>query len=66
MVTISKGFWMGHHEVTQGEYQTVIGSNPSFFTGDLNRPVEQVSWNNATNYCRLLTLSERTVGRLPA
>jgi len=57
---------MAIHEVTQGEYQTVIGSNPSLFTGDLNRPVEQVSWNDATNYCRQLTLSERTTGRLPA
>ena len=66
VVTLAKGFWMGHHEVTQAEYQTVIGSNPSWFTGDLNRPVEGVSWNDATNYCRLLTAGERTAGRLPA
>ncbi len=66
VVTLTKGFWMGAHEVTQGEYLKVVGSNPSGFPGDTNRPVEQVSWNNATNYCRLLTLSERTAGRLPA
>ncbi len=65
VVTLTKGFWMGVHEVTQGEYLKVIGSNPSFFTGDTNRPVEQVSWNAATNYCRLLTTTERTAGRIP-
>ncbi len=66
VVTLTKGFWMGAHEVTQGEYLKVVGSNPSAFTGDANRPVELVSWNNATNYCRVPTLSERTAGRLPA
>jgi len=47
VVTLTKGFWMGVHEVTQAEYLAVTGSNPSFFTGDLNRPVETVSWNSA-------------------
>jgi formylglycine-generating enzyme required for sulfatase activity len=65
-VTISQGFWMGKHEVTQGEYLAVMGSNPSYFTGDLQRPVEQVSWNDATNYCGKLTAQERGAGRLPA
>ncbi len=37
-VTISRGFWMGKYEVTQGEYLAVMGSNPSYFTGDTNRP----------------------------
>jgi formylglycine-generating enzyme required for sulfatase activity len=32
--------------VTQEQWQAVMGSNPSFFTGDLSRPVEQVSWND--------------------
>jgi|CZKM01.1.fsa_nt_gi formylglycine-generating enzyme required for sulfatase activity len=66
VVTLTKGFWMGVHEVTQGEYLTVIGSNPSAFAGDLNRPVEQVNWDNANNYCQVLTISERAAGRLPA
>ena len=63
-VTISKGFWMGKYEVTQGEYLAVIGSNPSGFKGDLHRPVESVSWFNATNYCGKLTLRERAAGRI--
>jgi formylglycine-generating enzyme required for sulfatase activity len=32
-VTISRGFWMGKYEVTQGEYEAVMGSNPSYFNG---------------------------------
>jgi formylglycine-generating enzyme required for sulfatase activity len=32
--TISRGFWMGKYEVTQREYQAVIGGNPSWFNGD--------------------------------
>lgn len=66
VVTLTRGFWMGAHEVTQGEYLAVIGSNPSNFTGDTNRPVESVIWGNATNYCGLLTQAERTAGRIPA
>src|SRR4029077_8552154 len=48
-VTISKGFWMGKYLVTQGEYLAVIGSNPSTFTGDTNRPVAMASCVTATN-----------------
>ncbi len=63
-VTISRGFWMGRYEVTQGEYLAVIGNNPSYFVGDTNRPVEQVSWFDATNYCAALTQRERAAGRI--
>ena len=65
-VTLTRGFFLGRYEVTEGEYQSVIGSNPSSFTGDTNRPVEMVNWNDATNYCTLLTARERLAGRLPA
>jgi formylglycine-generating enzyme required for sulfatase activity len=64
-VMISQGFWMGRYEVTQGGYLDVMGTNPSYFTGDLNRPVERVNWNEATNYCARLTDRERGTGRLP-
>jgi formylglycine-generating enzyme required for sulfatase activity len=75
-VTISRGHWMGKYEVTQGEYQAVMGSNPSWFNGDrtvdggtnygtdLNRPVESMVWSAATNYCGLLTQWERAAGRI--
>ena len=63
-VTISRGFWMGKCEVTQGEYLEVMGGNPSYFTGDSNRPVERVNWFDATNYCAALTQRERAAGRI--
>jgi formylglycine-generating enzyme required for sulfatase activity len=65
VVTLTKGFWMGRYEVTQAEYLSVMGSNPSSFTGDLNRPVERVNWYEATDYCGRLTAQERAAGRLP-
>jgi formylglycine-generating enzyme required for sulfatase activity len=65
-VTLTKGFWMGKCEVTQAEYQAVMDTNPSYFTGDPSLPVEQVSWNSATDYCSQLTQRERTAGRIPS
>ena len=77
-VTISQGFWIGKYEVTQGEYETVIGSNPSWFNGDrtpewgqnygvdLNRPIEYVSWFEANDYCARLTERDRSAGRIAA
>jgi formylglycine-generating enzyme required for sulfatase activity len=61
---ITRGFWMGRYEVTQGEYNAVMGRNPAYFGGDTNRPVEYVSWLDATKYCAKLTERERTAGRL--
>jgi formylglycine-generating enzyme required for sulfatase activity len=64
-VTISQGFWMAKYEVTQAEYLALMGTNPSHFTGDANRPVDSVSWSDATNYCARLTQRERAAGRIP-
>jgi formylglycine-generating enzyme required for sulfatase activity/microsomal dipeptidase-like Zn-dependent dipeptidase len=64
-VTLSQGFWMSKHETTQEEYLAVMGSNPSFFTGNLKHPVEMVPWDDATTYCARLTDRERAVGQLP-
>jgi formylglycine-generating enzyme required for sulfatase activity len=63
-VTLGHGFWIGKYEVTQREYLAVIGSNPSSFPGDLDRPVESVSWLDATNYCAQLTQRELAAGRI--
>ena len=65
-VTISQGFWMGVHEVTQREHIAVRGFNPSYNTSDLNNPVEQVDWYDAVAYCEALTTQERSAGKLPA
>jgi hypothetical protein len=40
-------FLMGKYTVTQAQWQAVMGNNPSYFKGK-NRPVEKVSWNDAT------------------
>jgi formylglycine-generating enzyme required for sulfatase activity len=64
-VTLTQGFHLGKHEVTQSQWEKVMGSNPSEFKG-ADRPVEKVSWTDVTSFCGKLTASERTAGRLPA
>ena len=58
--------WCSDHEVTQGEYLSVMGTNPSFFSDDPaegeiqeNRPVERVSWGNALAYCNKRSIAEQ-------
>ena len=71
LVTISRGFWMEKFLVTQGDYLSVVATNPSYFTSangsfdDLTRPVETVNWYDATNYCALRTQQERAGGLIP-
>ena len=64
-VTISYCFWMGETEVTQAQYASLMGTNPSFFPG-ANNPVEQVSWFNAQAYCAALTNQQAALGNVPA
>ncbi len=63
-VTLSKSYYLGVYEVTQGEYEKVMGSNPSTFNGARN-PVETVSWNDAVSFCRKLSEipEEKAAGR---
>jgi formylglycine-generating enzyme required for sulfatase activity len=65
-VTISDGFYMGRYEVTQAQWQAVMGTNPSYFKGD-NLPVEQVSWNDAQEFIRKLNaMNDDYQYRLPS
>ena len=64
-VTLTRDFWLGKYEVTQGEYAALMGKNPSRFPGDPNRPVEKLSYFDAVSYCSALTKRERDAGRLP-
>jgi len=66
-VTLTKGFWLGKYEVTVGEYLALMGSNECIDPenpGDLDRPVECVSWHGAVAYCQKLTEQERAAGRI--
>ncbi|OUL23670.1 bifunctional serine/threonine-protein kinase/formylglycine-generating enzyme family protein [Nostoc sp. 106C] len=59
------GFFMGKYEVTQTQYQAIMGSNPSKFK-DEKRPVEQVSWSDAVEFCQKLSQKTGRTYRLPS
>jgi formylglycine-generating enzyme required for sulfatase activity len=58
-VRITRPFYLGVHEVTQGQYRAITGANPSYFKGSDELPVEQVSWEEAVAFCTALTKRER-------
>jgi formylglycine-generating enzyme required for sulfatase activity len=70
-VRISQPFYLGVHTVTQGQWEAVMGNNPSRFrgdrfTGDPNRPVETVSWEDVQTFISRLNAREgHTQYRLP-
>jgi formylglycine-generating enzyme required for sulfatase activity len=55
-VTVSS-FLIGKYEVTQKEWQEVMGYNPSYSEGD-NRPVESITWYDAVEFCNKLSEKE--------
>jgi hypothetical protein len=71
-VTLTQGYWLGKYEVTQTQWEKVMGDNPKARSGrwsqfkGANRPVEEVSWTEVTSFCDKLTELEREAGRLPA
>jgi formylglycine-generating enzyme required for sulfatase activity len=68
LVTITYPFWMGVAELTQSEYQAIMGLNPStfaYFPDSWNRPVENVSQSDAVTYCSMLTAAMRISGSVP-
>jgi formylglycine-generating enzyme required for sulfatase activity len=56
-VIISRDFMMSTYEITQKQYEEVMGTNPSSFKGD-SLPVETVSWYDAVEYCNKLSEME--------
>jgi len=71
-VTISKDYYLGVYEVTQAQYEKVIGKNPSLFQRAIvgneiaDRPVENVSWDDTVEFCKKLSdlPEEKKAGRL--
>ncbi|MFN5074729.1 MAG: formylglycine-generating enzyme family protein, partial [Planctomyces sp.] len=72
-VTLSTGYYLGVTEVTQGQYEKVMGTNPAHFQTRVIRksdssmyPVERVSWERAVEFCRKLSElpEEKASGRV--
>ena len=63
-VRITRPFYFGVYEVRQAEYENVMGTNPSYFKGADN-PVEQLSWDDAVQFCKRLSAKEGRTYRLP-
>jgi formylglycine-generating enzyme required for sulfatase activity len=59
LVTLTSAFYLGVTEVTQGQWQTIMGDNPSRFR-DADRPVENVSWSDCQEFLRRLNEREKT------
>ncbi len=64
-VTITEGFWLGKTEVTQAQWQAVMGSNPSHFEGGNDLPVEQVSWEDCQKFIDAVNRKNQEKLRLP-
>lgn len=65
-VTISKSFYLGKYEVTQGQWIAVMGSNPSKFSGcGDNCPVEYVNWQDIQEFIKKLNEKGEGTYRLP-
>ncbi len=70
-VAISRPFWIGRTEVTQQQFVATMGHNPSRFQGPASlqaslRPVDNVGWREAEDYCARVDAIERAAGRIPA
>ena len=69
-VTLTKSFWLGKTEITQGQWQAVMGTEPWVGKDDVltdkDCPASYVDWHEATAFCQKLTGLEHKAGKLPA
>ena len=57
-VTLTQGFFLAETEVTQAEWVSVMGDNPSHYAGCEDCPVENVTWKDAVDYCNRLSAQD--------
>ena|ERR1051325_6042700 len=65
-VTLTRGFYMAVHLVTQEQWKEVMGNNPSNFKGQKNLPVEPVSWDDCQAFITELREKDNRPYRLPS
>lgn len=65
-VTLTKGFFMGVHPVTQEQWQAIMGENPSEFDHAKNLPVDSVSWEDCQEFLKKLRKKDGKAYRLPS
>lgn len=61
-ITLTEGYWIGKHEVTRGQWQAVMKTNP---LDDQTWPIAAIGWRDATKFCEDLTDMGRKSGWLP-
>ena len=64
-VTIPHGFWLGKYEVTQAQWEKVMGSNPSSFKGP-QKPVESIFWDDCQKFIKKMNELKKGTFRLPS
>ena len=66
-VTLTRGFWLGQHEITREEYRRImkVDANKHYPGGEGDSPVDLISWYDAMDFCQRLTELERAAGTLP-
>ncbi|MDO4576258.1 MAG: formylglycine-generating enzyme family protein, partial [Planctomycetia bacterium] len=60
-----EGFWMSETEVTQAQWKAIMGNNPAHFKSDETRPVEQVNWYDANQFCEKMSELMQCEATLP-
>ena len=63
-MTLTKGFYLGKYEVTQEQWEKVMGKNPTAFK-EATHPVQKISWDEVIKFCEKLPQMEKAAGRLP-